>query len=350
MVYVKVRETYDLNTIKQKMSVIAIHTPKPDIIKKNFPGLLMQCRAYRPVSADVRIACASVLPVDPQGVGLAEGDVAPEDMFNPILYKAMSNKGMSQLEARINHLTHEPQIGDIEGAGAMVMREDVTNREDEFGVYYGLLSNAHDWKKANPQAGLEMRGLRPYVYEMNYALGDQAMGLGEIEPLINEYGQPENASPSQAGVRSVNPIRGILGKAKPFPFLPCVQYSYQESKEGEKASSGFAKPGFPISPNIDNCSVEVPWLNVVCGAIIVPPSRLHQLFYRMVVEWTIEFSTIRPLGDLTDWAGLNRIGDSTHFQSYSYEAAKEAITGDPKSELVNDTCMVSTNTEIKKVM
>ena len=53
MVFVKVRETYDLHTVKNKMTVIGVHTPKPDIIKKNFPGLLMQCRAYRPVSCDI---------------------------------------------------------------------------------------------------------------------------------------------------------------------------------------------------------------------------------------------------------------------------------------------------------
>ena len=99
MVFVKVRETYDLHTVRNKMSVIAIHTPDPKIIKNNFPGLLMQCKSYRPYSCDVKLACASVLPVDPLGVGLAEGDVAPEDMFNPILYSAMSNFGMSQLEA-----------------------------------------------------------------------------------------------------------------------------------------------------------------------------------------------------------------------------------------------------------
>ena len=102
MVVVKVRETYDLHTTQNKMTVIAIHTPKPDIIKRNYPGLLMQCKMYRPVSADVRVACASVLHLDPLGVGTSPGDVAPEDVFNPILYKAMSNKGMSQLEARIN--------------------------------------------------------------------------------------------------------------------------------------------------------------------------------------------------------------------------------------------------------
>ena len=133
MVFVKVRETYDLHTVRNKMSVIAIHTPKPQILKNNFPGLLMQCKSYRPFSCDVRLACASVLPVDPQGVGLSEGDVAPEDMFNPILYSAMSNFGMSQLEARINLMTASPSIGgaDIDGDTAIVDVDSLTDKPEE---------------------------------------------------------------------------------------------------------------------------------------------------------------------------------------------------------------------------
>ena len=180
MVFVKVRETYDLHTVQNKMTIIGIHTPKPDIIKANFPGLLMQCKAYRPVSADVKIACASVLPLDPQGIGLAEGDVAPEDVFNPILYKAISNIGMSQIEARItaNSLdaTGVAPVGgvDVVGQTADVDVDTATAEVDEFPLYYGLLSNAHGWKTANPQSGLQMTNLRPMVFEIHLQtpLGD----------------------------------------------------------------------------------------------------------------------------------------------------------------------------------
>lgn len=222
MVFVKVRETYDLHTKQNKMTIIGIHTPKPDIIKRNYPGLLMQCRAYRPVSADVRIACASVLPLDPLGVGTAEGDVAPEDVFNPILYKAMSNKGMSQLEARINAMRAGAPAGvDIDGNLASVDTDDTTSEADEFPVYYGLLSNTHDWKHANPQAGLSMNKLKPLVYEMVYNVGDAPRSF--IDGQEGDYSAP-NPSDTSTG-RVLVPYERIVGKAKEFPFLNCTSYT-----------------------------------------------------------------------------------------------------------------------------
>lgn len=340
MVFVKVRETYDLHTVKDKMTVIGIHTPKPDIIKANFPGLLMQCKAYRPVSADVKVACASVLPLDPQGVGLAEGDVAPEDVFNPILYKACSNLGMSQIEARINMMCgagHGGTTGaDVAGNSASVDVDTVTNLEDEFPVYYGFLSNSHGWKHANPQSGLAMKGLKPLVYEILYNVADQKERSADGTTNGN-YSFPI----ANGNIGYIMP-QSIRGNAKPIPFINCTSYS-----------AGYTRAGFdtntdPLYPA--NHEMEVPWINCVVGAIIVPPSRLHELFYRMVVEWTIEFSMIRPISEITDWAGLGKMADLTHYQNYSYEATKEAVTGEKETILENDSCMVSANVDVQKVM
>lgn len=340
MVFVKVRETYDLHTVKNKMTVIGIHTPKPEIIKKNFPGLLMQCKAYRPVSADVRIACASMLPLDPQGVGLAEGDVAPEDVFNPILYKAMSNKGMSQLEARINALRVTGSGLDVDGSTAMVEVDSFTTQADEFNIYYGLLSDAHGWKHAMPQSGLTMSSLRPLVHEMVYNVGDMRgpVSAGSVPPAF-EY-------PAADGTAVGSGIQAILGKSKPMPFIPCTSYTFDSSDGNTQAEVGFKSD----TARVFNAELDVPYIPVVVAGIIVPPSRLHELFYRMVVEWTIEFSAIRTLAEITNWNGLARLGTDTHYQNYSYSAAKEAITGSSDTILESDTCMVSANVDIEKVM
>ena len=339
MVFVKVRETYDLHTVQNKMTVIAIHTPKPDIIKANFPGLLMQCKAYRPVSADVRVACASTLPLDPQGVGLAEGDVAPEDLFNPILYKACSNFGMSQIEARINQVANALATGvDVAGQTAGVDVDTLTAGTDEFPIYYGFLSNAHEFRHANPQQGLEMTGLKPLVYEVLYNIGDNAQG-NVTTPASDGPGYP-----GQDGTKQVLVPRAIRGNAKPLPFINCTSYN----------PTGARHPGFLVGADVVGQSVQndeqdVPWINCVVGAIIVPPSRLHELFYRMVVEWTIEFSAIRPIGEITNWAGLGILGNMTHYQNYSFEATKQVL-GVEGDVMDHDQTMVSANVEIDKVM
>lgn len=332
MVFVKVRETYDLHTVKNKMSVIGIHTPKPDIIKANFPGLLMQCKAYRPVSCNVKVACASVLPLDPQGVGLAEGDVAPEDVFNPILYKAITNFGMSQIEARIVYASQNAIVGtDVDGPSSKVDVDTFLSGEDDFPVYYGLLSNAHGWKHANPQAGLAMKGLKPLVFEYLANIADKGTTQSP-------------GFPGADGAASQNfPVQYIRGKAKPLPFINCTSYSSQGAYNPME-NSGAQTKVLPINQEID-----VPWINCVVGAIIVPPSRLHELFYRMVVEWTIEFSMIRPISEITNWTGLGRMADITHFQNYSYEATKKVL-GVDEEVMENDQCMVSTNADIEKVM
>lgn len=346
MVTVKVRETYDLHTTKNKMTVISVHTPKPDIIKRSYPGLLMQCKAYRPLSADVRIACASVMPLDPKGVGTSDGDVAPEDVFNPILYKAMSNKGMSQLEARLNALSVTGSGVDIDGSTAMVDVDSFTGLVDDFALYYALLSNTHEWKHANPQAGLSMSKLRPLVYEMVYNVGDMK------DSVYAGSSPPAFSYPAADGYSLNSGIKAILGKSKEMPFIPCTSYSFDQSKVTDPNS--IAQAGFPESqagiPEVNNCSVDVPYIPVICGCIIVPPSRLHELFFRMVVEWTIEFSTIRPLQEITSLYKAQSVGNTTHYQNYSYSATKQAITGTDDTILDKDSCMVSSNVDIEKVM
>lgn len=342
MVFVKVRETYDLHTTQNKMTVIGIHTPNPDILKKNFPGLLMQCKMYRPYSCDVRVACASVLPLDPLGVGLSTGDVAPEDVFNPILYKATSNLGMSQLEARIAALNDGTSgTVDVLGSSAIVDVDTVTSKADEFPVYYGLLSNAHGWRHAHPQQGLQMSGLRPLVYEINYSIGDNggrnpSTGGG----LVGPPGTPK----ADGDVEHTRLRRdAILGGSKPMPFINTTSYTNTAGSSGTYVQSGFVN-------NINNAEQEVPWMNVMVGVIIVPPSRLHEFFYRMVIEWTVEFSSIRPVSEITTWNGLEVFGNTTHYQNYSYSSTKEAVTGDQESLLDQDACMVSANVDVKKVM
>lgn len=328
MVFVKVRETYDLHTLKGKMSVIGVHTPSASIIKKNYPGLLLQCKAYRPVKADVRLACASVLPLDPQGVGTTADDVAPEDVFNPILYKAMSNFGMSQIDAYIN------AGGAVSIAGATLdANNNGIDATDDFDLYYGLLAQTHEWKHANPQAGLMMNDLVPLVYETYQSIGDNTVGgAGNPVPII----QPDDTiATGQIGNLAVQTFRG---RSHPLPMLNTTV---------PKVSNGapvIQNNGFEGQPF--NAMVDVPAPKIYCGCILVPPSRLHQLFFRMVVEWTIEFSQIRPIADITAWAGLKSIGSTTHFMSYDY-------SNESKDTVLKDTTdLVDTSEEsgIKKVM
>lgn len=341
MVFVKVRETYDLHTLPGKMSVLAIHTPKPEIIIKNYPGLLMQCKAYRPVSADVTCACASMLPADPLQVGTDVGDVAPEDLFNPILYKAISNLGMSQIEARIHHFVNGESNLDIDGSSVAGQMDGVDGNAntDDFSIYYGLLADTNSWKHANPQAGFSMRALRPLVTEMLYSVADQRKSSSGPDGSAANFVYPTNDGSAEVGTVSV-----FKGHSRPMPFLNCTVYNGNTTLQ-----PGFVTGTDDVATQINNAENVVPAPQIVCGCVIIPPSRLHKLYYRMVVEWTLEFSAIRSLVEITNWTGVKNFGLSTYWRSYNYsEAAKAA--GLEKTVLQNDVSMASANIDINKVM
>lgn len=331
MVFVKVRETYDIQTTRNKMTVIGIHTPKADIIKQNYPGLLMQCKTYRPYSCDVVLACASVLPVDPLGVGLEEGAIAPEDLFNPILYKAMTNQGMSQLEKRITALRGSPD-NEVVGSSADVDVDTFSTEADEFPLYYGLLSNSHGWKTANPQQGLMMRNLVPLVYEVLASNGDNQ---DTSSLALNDALAPTADGQTTTRIGAFY----FRGNAKRMPMINCTTYGTARTASG-----------FSDSPaNHEGTSGgTIPAPQVMCGCIIVPPSRLHELFFRMTVEWTIEFSGIRQMGEIAMFADVAWLGNQTHYANYDYSGNAKALG--IESELTNDTAMVDTNVGIKKVM
>lgn len=332
MVFVRVREVFDLHTVRDKMTLIGVHTPKASLIAKNFPGLLMQCKAYRCVSADVRIACASMLPADPLQVSTTDGDIAPEDMFNPILYKATTNIGLSQIEARIQALGESGNSATITGDSAITVNTGLG--DSDFSIYYGLLADAHGWKHAMPQSGLEMRNLKPLVYEMLYAIGDNDANADSAN--IDDAGQSGYLNSSNLATPRAVPA--FKGHAKAMPFINCTS-----------ASSLTYATGF--NSNVGNHHAFVPCPKVYCGVIIVPPSRLHELYYRMVVEWTLEFSGIRSIGEIGSFSDLAVIGNATHHMDYDFSSSSKALgVSDTKVDTFDDAGSVSANVEVTKVM
>ena len=161
------------------MGIVAIHTPTGSLIDKMWPGLVLQHKKVRFVKCDVAMACASMLPADPLQIGVEAGAIAPQDMFNPILYKAVSNDSMSNIQSYIQGYGSAKSTGfNIVNQGSVVDMNDpgFTNDSDAqidaFSMYYGLLADSDSWKKAMPQSGLTMRGLYPLVYQVvsNYGV------------------------------------------------------------------------------------------------------------------------------------------------------------------------------------
>lgn len=367
---VRVSETYDLSTKPNKMGFLGIHTPDGKLLYSMWKGFFQNYRKMRFVSCDVAMACASMLPADPLQIGVEAGDIAPQDMFNPILYKACSNDSMSTLLNKIYAGGQTSESGTVLSKNSIssqnepVFNFDDTREIDQFAMYYGLLSDSDGWKKAMPQAGLNMTGLVPLTWSILATQG-QPNVVGNIGMPGLWY--PGDGFGTEADDRITSLVsyigRFVRGDTRRMPAVDTMVLTsdgFSKNNEayrpvpadtsgiypevGERTAEIFpAEPGLPnnnlIAPNLDvpNCFV---------AAIVLPPAKLNRLYYRLKVTWNVEFSGPRPLTDLTNWYGIANAGVLSYGSDYETQSA--LIT---KGESKGQQSMVDAgDMEITKVM
>lgn len=328
MVTVTVSETYDLSTQINKMSLIGIHTPGKSLIQKSYPGLLMNSKYISIDHVDVTLAAVSTLPISPDQVGLDSDDIAPQDMMNPILYKAVSNDSMSNIEARLHGLGYGS--GD-KVSGSMVTATDdaVTGLSDEFNVYYSLLSNRDGFRIAHPQQGLQMKGLVPLVFEKYYNVG---AFVGNSEDVISTGNEGDDITPSadlyptttvgSGGITIMNRnVQSMRGRPHKMPRFPTTYVTHVGSgAPGNGIGDGTPPNGQSRMPDI---------LPVYLGLIIMPPAKRTVMFYRMVCRATLTFSEVRPMSEVASFAALNtNYGNEVYHTDYALQSKQMESTTD----------------------
>lgn len=328
MVVVSLSETYDLSTQVGKVGLVGIHTPGNASLNKLWDGFQKNYRFVRMLGCDVTLACASMLPADPLQIGVEAGDIAPQDMFNPILYKAVSNDSFSTVLARmyalntINGVVNEDNSSIV--AGDLVGSEELVSEDDQFNMYYGLLSES-GWKKAMPQAGLSMQGLYPIVHQ-----------------VLSNYGQVNNGSQNaiswtnqvvdvpvrdDVGDISVAELGQLLkGPSMRYPRVPTVTTIIPKV-----ATSAVVSPSYELTS----------FVKTYVACLVLPPAKLNRLFYRMKVTWHYEFSEPRPSTEIMGLAGLADVGSALYTSDYAEQSKRFEKTG----EVVDTNGM-----EISKIM
>lgn len=365
---VKVSETYDLSTKPDKMGLLGIHTPDGQLVHAMWQGLYFNFRKIRYVSCDVTMACASMLPADPLQIGVEAGDIAPQDMFNPILYKACSNDSMSNLLNKIyagsDYIDNGTwiNVNSVSAENAPEFKFDENKEINQFAMYYGLLADTDGWKKAMPQAGLSMRKLVPLTFELVATQGqpDVVGNIGTSTTYFPDDGQSA-VNTNVTNIHNATIGRYMRGNTRRMPAFETMvmtgdgkaQNTYGPNVLSVDNSGSYpyigdvvpelAHPGKTynsiVCPNLDapNCFV---------AAIVLPPAKLNRLYYRLKVTWTVEFSEPRPLTDLTNWYGLARAGAMSYGSDYDDQAA---LITNGKSE--NKQSMVDAgDVDITKVM
>lgn len=318
---VKITETYDMKTTVNKVGLVGIHTPQVTQLRKLYPGLLKNHKFFRFVKCDVVGACASVLPADPLQVGVTSGQLAPEDMFNPILYKAVTNTSFDTLVARLRDLPDVSALGSVEGG-------DISNADAtaNFKLYYALLSEKGQWRKSMPQSGFNIRGLVPLAHTLVSTFGNVGPNMGNNSvladdgetpvsvPDMNIPDLPINFQTDADGTKSVY----FRGKTVRMPKFPC--------HVGTEALADIPYPAVPTTQVL---------------ALVLPPARLHEFWYRMRVTWSIRFEKVCSTLDVASWDVFQDVGASSHGMNY--------VPSSSKMEQSTDT-VDADGVEIKKVM
>lgn len=303
---VTISETYDLSTKVNKMSLVAIHTPKKEIIQRLYPGLCMNYKYCHIDGIDVALASASVLPASPDQLGLDVDDIAPQDMFNPILYKAVSNDSFSTLEARIQMIARGATDPAVLTSGQMadIAKDDVTGQTDDFGVYYSLLSTPDGFKTAHPQRGLAMRNLVPLVFEKYYNIGENANAIQNVGsvPALGAGSGTSGSRPITVQNATVYEMRGRPHR------MPRFNTTYITVPVGSDVNTAASGSGTRDSGMVDaplNTQVNMATiLPVMCGVILLPPAKRTLMFYRLHVRVRISFSEVRPITDVASFSGM----------------------------------------------
>lgn len=276
MVTIRVSETYDLRTAVNKFGLLGIHTPSTSMIARLYPGLLLNYKYMHVDKCDFAIACASTLPADPLSVGTEAGDIAPQDLFNPILYKAVSNDAFETVVNRLYGSDINPinlgQDGSVT-ASATVGNDPFTGYANSSNIYYTLLAE-DGWRKAMPQAGFAMKNLVPLVYNVVNTFGNTLLPTS-ASSLNTVTGETSAGSP----INNTGLATTFRGHTMPMPRLPTIT-------QGQVAPDWTGSGSVPEIPMPSFSRIPKTFVACIC----VPPAKQHILFYRLRIVWTITLS------------------------------------------------------------
>lgn len=301
---VTITEMYDMRTVKDKLGVIGIHTPTTASIARRWHGLFDNHRKFQIVSCSIKLASASMLPADPLQIGITGNAVAPEDIMNPILYRAVTNESWNSIINRI-YSTTGTDVNSVH-----YMTDDAfssVSAEQQRKVYYGLLGS-NEWKKAMPQTGLSMGSLRPLVYSVVSTFGNvlpatAGTSSNQLDRVVSTGSDGAPFTPGSAGSNAQTVFKG---RAHPYPSLPC-------SLPGSTTIDGYPYPF------LDTYSAAKSY--VAC--IVMPPATLTVMYYRLLISWKIRFFAPVSAFEKESLLDVSDAGSFTYTKNYSITSARD---------------------------
>lgn len=326
MVKASVMEIYDLQTNVGKGTVLKVHTPTGNNVKRHLFGHFLQYKRYKYLGAKVSLIPASTLPADPLQLSYEAGDqnIDPRDMVNPILWKHYHGETMTTDVLHVQDQLDYSQDGMVDPyvAGYSIGEANYS----QFGtsgvaidkVYPRALMDT-SFRKAGVQTGFSTY-VKPFVYNVtsNIQLAPGLRGSGDFQST-KFMGLPDLQPTSQI---STPPIKGIPGMMGPresgyksdakagqntntepkyrldFQTSNLVPLGWQDTlsrdfsvgtNTGPSGTSVTASPydsmgDFGIGPNLP----DIPMLY-----ILMPPAYKTEFYFRMVIKHYFAFKGFR---------------------------------------------------------
>lgn len=162
----KYQEIYDIQTVNDKVSIIAIHTPTGAKPRQMLSGFFTQFRKYKYNGCSVVGTPAQRLGLSTPQLSTAAGDamVNPKDVFNPALVRGCHG---DNLNAALNSIYK----GSFAQEGSALGMDQYGNSVVPSGgltweqMYYRMLQDP-SFKKFSLNSGIKLSGLHPMVYNV----------------------------------------------------------------------------------------------------------------------------------------------------------------------------------------
>lgn len=292
-------ETYDVNTLLDELSLLAIHTPQAPSLKRMFHGFFEQYSKFKVLGCNFRMVCATKQELSPVEAGSEAGQIDPRNVLNPILFKACTGEHIDSLCDQIYNRSEEvASTGPYNNGGSISQHIDTS--ENAIRSYYSLLAD-DSWRKEHPQRGITVMGLKPMVHKVVTTQPFKWNVAAEVPSFSNAANAPDGTAvargfggQSGSSITTADPVNPSVFVSNGLTEMPWLDTSYTalvQFRDNE---------GVPTTQQkASKLCANVP--RVYMGCLILPPSigaNSANLYYRIQINWHILFKDFRTVQDL----------------------------------------------------
>lgn len=344
MVNASVMEIYDLQTSVGKGTVLKVHTPTGNNVKRHLLGHFLQYKKFKYLGAKVTLIPASTLPADPLQLSYEAGDanIDPRDMVNPILWKHYHGETMLTDVNPDSALLNYNMIdgADLSVIGSSIDESEYNKPSNNLDYVYPATLMDTSFKKAGVQVGFSTF-VKPFIY--NVVTANQLLPMdGGTAPATRKNGfmggQGLRAS-GNAG-QTFYPVRedangNLIGGAEdmnvpgetaqhqwtpnttfttnrlvPLGWMDTLSRTNQMKSDVAAAAANYVQGealgqfqitgDFSIGPNLMN----VPMLYV-----LMPPAYKTEFFFRMIIKHFFAFKGFRSCASVQSFASAGIINN-----------------------------------------